>query len=344
MTAQEQSADDSLYEAVVRRLYRRTTASGRIALPAVPALLDEYVTLCHMTFIALGVHFTEEQLAALRSAIEQELAEGFRASSRAELVISYDSPIGHVVNYRVHTHAPSVEATYDNWKATRTPPYFGSEPDARVLAASRQVPDPGACPVLDVGAGTGRNALVLAHRGHPVDAVEPTTAFADSLVEAAERDSLNVRVIRRNIFDVTDEVRSDYGLIVVAEVTSDFRSASELRRLFEIAADRLAPGGHLVVSVFVTRPGYVPDDAARQLAQQCYSTMFTPAEVADAAKGLALTLASDDSVHDFEKAHLPAVAWPPTNWYAEWVSGQDVFDVPREESPVELRWLVYRRD
>ena len=61
------------------------------------------------------------------------------------------------------------------------------------------------------------------------------------------------------------------------------------------------------------------------------------------SKGPPLVLESDDSASDFEKAHLPATAWPPTNWYESWVSGQDVFDVPREASPIELRWLVYRK-
>jgi len=58
---------------------------------------------------------------------------------------------------------------------------------------------------------------------------------------------------------------------------------------------------------------------------------------------LPLKLVSDESVYEFEKANLPAAAWPPTGWYEGWVSGQDVFDVEREMSPVELRWLVYKK-
>jgi hypothetical protein len=48
-------------------------------------------------------------------------------------------------------------------------------------------------------------------------------------------------------------------------------------------------------------------------------------------------------VYDYEKAHLPEGAWPPTSWYADWVSGLDVFDLPREECPIEMRWLVYQK-
>jgi hypothetical protein len=44
-----------------------------------------------------------------------------------------------------------------------------------------------------------------------------------------------------------------------------------------------------------------------------------------------------------EKSHLPQETWPPTSWYADWVSGRDVFDLPREEIPIEMRWLVYQK-
>ncbi len=67
--------------------------------------------------------------------------------------------------------------------------------------------------------------------------------------------------------------------------------------------------------------------------------------MADALAGFPLALVSDMSVYDYEKNHLPAGTWPPTSWYAEWVSGQDVFDVPPrdERPPIEMRWLVYER-
>ncbi len=55
--------------------------------------------------------------------------------------------------------------------------------------------------------------------------------------------------------------------------------------------------------------------------------------MADALAGFPLALVSDMSVYDYEKNHLPAGTWPPTSWYAEWVSGQDVFDVPPRRTP-----------
>ncbi|PRC46642.1 SAM-dependent methyltransferase, partial [Mycobacterium sp. ITM-2017-0098] len=199
-------------------------------------------------------------------------------------------------------------------------------------------------------AGTGRNALAMARRGHPVDAVELTPKFAEILRAEAYKLLLNVQVIDRDIFETLDDLHKDYQLIILSEVTPDFRDAQQLRAVFELAAECLAPGGRLVFNIFMPRPGYLPDDAGnelaqsvRELAQQVYSGMFTGEEIDTASAGLPLRLMTNDSVYEYEKANLPDGVWPPTGWYADWVSGMDVFAVPRENSPIEMRWLVYQR-
>ena len=334
---------DALRPAMTRRLLRRAVTSGRIRLPAVPALLDDYQALCERSFAALGVTFNAEQQARLKSVLAGQLAAAYAASPRAEIVIAYESPVGLTVNYTVTPSAASLGETYDHWVATREPPYFGTTADARVTALAAESPSPAACPVLDIGAGTGRNALALARRGHPVDAVELSGKFAAILREEAGRESLAVRVIERDVFASLDDLRRDYGLVVLSEVVSDFRTTAELRRMFELAATCLAPGGRLVFNVFLPQVGYTPDAAARELGLQVYTSIFTYPEVAAAVAGLPLSLVADDPVHDYEQQNLPAGAWPPTTWYADWVSGLDVFDVPRHESPIAMRWLVWRK-
>ena len=334
---------DAFRQALGRRLLRRGIASGRIRLPAVPALLDDYQALCERSFAALGVIFNADQRARLRSVLEGQLAAAYAASPRSEIVIAYDSPVGFTVNYTVAMQTPSLGEAYDAWVATREPPYFGTTADARVMAVAADAGAPPACPVLDIGAGPGRNAVALARRGHPVDAVEFSGCFASLLRDEVARESLPVRVIDRDVFASLDDLRRDYGLIVLSEVVSDFRTTAELRRMFEIAAECLAPSGRLVFNVFLPQVGYTPDAAARELGLQVYTSIFTYPEVAAAASGLPLALEADDSVHDFEQHNLPAGAWPPTTWYADWVSGLDVFDMPRHESPIEMRWLVFRQ-
>jgi SAM-dependent methyltransferase len=332
-----------LREAIARRLHRRAVAEGQITLPAVPGLIDEYVRMCENIFAGAGVQYTPEQSAQLRTVLEGELAKAYKASPRSNIVISFHAPFGTRLNYRVKAEWWTIEADYDHWVAVRPPPLFGTEPDARVWALAGETADPRTYRVLDIGAGTGRNALALARRGHPVDAVEMTPKFADIIRSEAERESLDIRVIQGDVFAATDGVQSEYQLIVVSEVVPDFRTASQLREVFDLAARLLAPGGRLVLNTFLARPGYTPDNAARELGQQCNSMIFTRDEVTSAAAELPLELVADDSAYEYEKTHLPEGAWPPTGWFDGWASGLDVFDVEREESPIELRWLVYQK-
>jgi len=328
---------------MARRLHRRSVATGEINIPAVPAMLDEYVNMCATLFGAVGRPFTEDQLEHLKGVLKGQLAEAFSASPRSNIVISYNAPVGTVLNYHINAQWYTVAGAYENWTATRQPPLFGTEPDARAMALANEAEDRGSYPILDIGAGTGRNALALARLGHPVDVVEMTPAFANVIRTEAERESLNVRVIERDVFTTVDDLRRDYRLILLSEVVSDFRTTQQLRGLFELAAQCLPPGGLLLFNAFVAHRDYLPDAAARQLGQQCYTAIFTQDEFAISSSALPLQLISDVPVYDYEKANLPADAWPPTGWYADWVSGLDVFDVPRERRPIELRWLVYRR-
>ncbi len=329
--------------ALTRTLHRRAVGQGSITLPAVPAMLEDYVTLCLSTFAALSVDFDDEQRRQLRDTLRDQLDQAFAGSPRSSIVITYDTPVGTLVNYHVRPEWTSIASTYDAWVATRQPPYFGSEPDARVWALAGEYPDPKACPVLDIGAGTGRNSLALARRGHPVDALELSGSFADVLREQARAESLGIRVIQRDLFTAHDYLPGDYGLVVVSEVVTDFRSPEDLRRLFELAVSCLFVGGHLVVNMFVARASFEPGDAARQMGQQTFSSMFTQDEVDAASDGLPLELVDVTGVYDYEHAHLPPESWPPTGWYEGWVLGQDVFALGRAEQPIEMRWLVYRR-
>lgn len=328
---------------MVRRLHRRGVATGEIRLPAVPGLIDEYVAMCEKIFSAVGSAFSDEQVSQLRNVLQGQLDGAYEASQRSDITISFNAPVGTVLNYRVSPEWMTIEGTYENWVATRQPPLFGTVPDARIWALANEATDPGAFPILDIGAGTGRNALALARRGHPVDVVEVTATFADMIRTSVQHESLNVRVFQRNVFTTSEGLREDYQLILLSEVVPEFRTADDLRKMFELAASHLAPGGRLVFNTFLAKEGLVVDGATRQLSEQVYSNLFTWDEMNRGALGLPLDLVADDSVHEYEKANLPAGAWPPTGWYSGWVAGQDLYDLPREQCPNEMRWLVYEK-
>jgi SAM-dependent methyltransferase len=333
----------TLREAMARRLYRRSVAMGQITVPAVPSLIDEYVKMCDNIFASVGVQYSPEEFAQLKTVLKTQLAQAYQASSRSNIVISFHAPFGTALNYRVNIEAVTMAGHYDGWVTTREGSLFGTTPDARVWALAGEAADPSSYRILDIGAGTGRNALALARRGHPVDAVEIAPKLAHIIRSEAERESLDVHVIERDVFATNDDVRDDYQLIVASELVPDFRTTQQLRSMFELAARCLAPGGRLLFNAFVPREGYIPDDASRELGQQCNTMVFTSEETSDAADLLPLKLVADDSAYEYEKSHLPEGAWPPTAWFANWASGLDVFDVTREESPIELRWLVYQK-
>lgn len=337
------ASPDLVRKASARRLYRRSVVTGQVTVPAVPSMIDEYMTMCAEIFAAVGRRFTAEQLDHVRSVLEGQLVAAYAASQRSSIVISYNAPVGTVLNYTVKPEWVTIEGAYENWIATREPPLFGVEPDARVWALANEAVDPGTHRVLDIGAGTGRNALALARRGHPVDVVEVTAKFADMIRADAAREALDVRVIEQDVFTTRDDLRADYQLILLSAVVPEFRTTQDLRGMFELAAQCLAPGGRLVFNAFLTRHGYILDDATRELGQQLYTGVFTRDEISTAATELPLQLVTDDSVYAYEKANLPDGAWPPTSWYADWVSGLEVFDVEREKCPIEMRWLVYQR-
>src|ERR1700729_2541717 len=143
-----------LREAMARRLYRRAVVTAQITVPAVPSMIDEYVTMCDNVFAVAGVEYTAEQSAQLKTVLAAELVKAYTASSRSNIVISFHAPFGISMNYRVTTESVTLGGAYDGWLSTREGPLFGTEPDARVWALAGEAADPGSYPVLDVGAGT----------------------------------------------------------------------------------------------------------------------------------------------------------------------------------------------
>jgi SAM-dependent methyltransferase len=335
-----------LRQAIIRKLPNRLTAKAEILLPAVPGLVDHYVQGLAATWAALGRHFTPAELEHLKKILGDTLKQAFDASPYSRVAIAYetDPPPKTSLTWHMSIRFSTIEAEYAEWVALRTPPLFGHNPDSKVMDLARSLGPPGEVTVLDVGAGTGRNTLPLSREGFLADAVELTPSLSAILREEVEKEKLGVRVFEGSILDAALPVpQNHYRMILMSEVVSHFRNTDQVQTLFETANRLLVPGGILLFNCFVNLDGYKPDEAVRQMSEVMWCALFTRRELQDIAASIPFTLVSDESTLEYEKSHLPPEQWPPTGWYEAWTAGQDLFDISASKSPVEMRWITYRK-
>ncbi|MGB3240396.1 MAG: class I SAM-dependent methyltransferase [Geitlerinemataceae cyanobacterium] len=317
---------------------------GSWVLPCVPALEGDYADKIDRLFAILGQPLSPTELKRLQAGLAVELDKGFRASPYSRLVFRYQSVPGKGFACHVKAMVQTLEERCQYLVETHSEPLFGRYPDAKVMAVAATLPDAATSPILDIGAGTGRNTLPLARLGYPVDAVELAPAFATELQAALEGEGLSGRVIRGDVLDDRVSLRSDrYRCVILAEVVPHFHSDWQLRSLMEKMSEAMVSGGLLLFSTFLAVDGYEPDALALQLSRVTDAFVFTRSQLALALKNLPLQLISDESVVEYEQAHLPTSAWPPTEWFCHWASGRRLFALTREQPPVELRWILCRR-
>jgi SAM-dependent methyltransferase len=337
----------TLRASVIRRLTKKIGVEGRVRFPAVPTLLDVYVENLRKIFASYGRIFSDEEVANLRSILETKLKEAFVISPYAHVIVRYKSedPPKIGIQYWISTEISTIEDQYADWVKTRTPPLFGKHPDTKVMDLARSLGAPADVRVLDIGAGTGRNTLPLARAGFPTDAVELSPDLADILKRDAASEGLSVTLYRGDILaDGLELPKASYRLVILCEVVSHFRATSELRKLFERTSELLVPGGVLAFSVFLPVSGYQPDDLARELAQVFWCSLFSRDDLKEASAVLGMSLLSEESVYDYERKNLPPDAWPPTGWFEEWSRGLDLFRLPAGKAPIDMRWVVFRKN
>jgi SAM-dependent methyltransferase len=322
------------------------TTRGSWVLPCVPALEGDYAGKIDRLFALLGQPLSKEEIQRLQAGLAVELDKGFHASPYSRLVFRYQSVLPPGKGFTCHLQAKvqTLEERCQRLVETHSEPLFGRDADAKVMAVARMLPEAAASPILDIGAGTGRNTLPLARLGYPVEALELAPAFATQLQAALELEALPGRVIQGDVLDPKVPLAwGHYRGVILAEVVPHFHSDEQLRSLMERLSEAMASGGLLLFSTFLAVDGYEPDALALQMSRVTDAFIFTRSQLASALKNLPLQLISDESVVEYEQAHLPAPAWPPTEWFCHWASGRRLFALTREPPPVELRWILCRR-
>jgi 2-polyprenyl-3-methyl-5-hydroxy-6-metoxy-1,4-benzoquinol methylase len=337
-----------LSQTITHKVKHLTSIAGELIIPCIPSFLDYYTQQISGLLVAMGQSFSADEITSLRTVIGKKLEEGFNTAPDARIAFRYElaNPaigLNGGLQLSVNIKTPSTEEHYEKWTQTREGPLFGSHPDAKVMAIAKELGELASSPILDVGAGTGRNTLPLARLGFPVDALELTPVFVEQLRNAALAEGLCVGTIEGNVLDPNVKIESaHYKLAIVAEVISHFRNLDQVRQLFVRMCDSIQPGGLLLFSTFLALPGYEPTVTVRELSQLQWSFIITPKELLTVMAGLPLEVMSNESVFLYEHQHLPAEAWPPTKWFHGWSTGRDVFLADRDP-PMSLRWILCRR-
>jgi hypothetical protein len=323
------------------------SAVGEITWPCIPAMVDNYVNLLIGLFLSFGRPMPAHRQTELRNTLLGKLNEGFAMASTALITVQYQTtkPPETGVACQFILKVPPLTEHYHSWLNTKTDPLFGSHPDAKVMAiASLFEQYPHLVNVLDIGGGVGRNALPLGRMGFRVQVLELTEAFAQHLQNIAQQENLPINVLCGDILDpLTVLPPAHFHWAIASEILTHFRSQEQLRLFFAKMCDYLPTHGLLVVNMFVCLAGYEPSLPMRQMAEVAWSSIFTYSELAEAIADLPLQIISDELAIEYERANLPAEAWPPTKWYETWATGRDITPIANFRPPIELRWIVLQR-
>jgi len=334
--------------ALMEKLKTLIGIQGELTLPCVPAMLNEYLDLLQNLLRVLGQTLTPENYENLRQLISKGLAEGYKHSPHARILVSFlpaEEAKGLASGITLNTKVivESVADKYQKWPQIRQEPLFGSHPDAKIMTIAADLGEPKNTPVLDIGAGPGRNSLPLARLGHSVDAIELTPVFIEKLTAAANSENLPIKVTQGDILDPLLRMKvAHYKLAIASEVLSHFRYPEQVRLFLAKMCDVLRSGGLLLFSAFLAVDDYEPDNFAREMSEISWCYLITRIELQAAMEDLPIELLSDESVLEYEQNHLPGEAWPPTSWYVNWATGRDLFPISKNP-PMELRWILLRR-
>lgn len=146
--------------------------------------------------------------------------------------------------------------------------------------------------VLDIGAGTGRDAAWFARRGDAVTAIEPTRAMREGAMKLHPEP--NIIWIDDGLPDLASVRGRTFDLVWMSAVWMHFDAAERARMMPTIAA-LIAPAGALMMSL---RHGPVPE------GRRMFEVSADETTALAAAEGLACVRADHVESH-----YAPGVFW-----------------------------------
>jgi 2-polyprenyl-3-methyl-5-hydroxy-6-metoxy-1,4-benzoquinol methylase len=324
---------------------RMTTLAGTIEFPALPGLLDHITQRLAELVAGFSRALGPNETSTLRNLVARGLDQAQETSPNSRIAVKIKAEEGHDIAFEIEVRPVTLKERYEIFESKGAGPLFGRAPDAMVLSTAAKLGAPSEARVLDVGAGTGRNAIPLAQLGHPVTAIEPTPSFAEQLRNSASGEQLPVTIDTQDFLSPECVVdRGQYRLAVISEVLTHFGRLDDVRVAFSKLAEALAPGGLVVANVFVVSHWYKPEPLARGIAEMVWSCFYAEQELDFITAELPFEKVADEPALEYEKERQSPKNWPPTPWFEDWASGRNVFETNRGVStPIDLRWLVFRR-
>lgn len=350
-----------LRNAVANRFDKLLEIEGSVTFKAIPSLAEHYAEIMQGVWRSLSKLPTLEEMKFFTDSLREELQAAFDESPHSKVVVSYKSnpPPLHNLTFTITIEVATMQSEYADWVANREGALFGEWPDQMVMETARVIANDrrdSILRILDIGAGTGRNALPLARLGHHVEAVEISTDLSQILADKTHEEGLDVDVFEGDIFEFAGDIvafkgdKTDYHLdfVFLSEVMTHFSTPNQIRRIFELSEKILKVGGILLFNVFVAKIGYNPSDLLFEASEVAWGRVFTLEDIRNATgyrvgAGSCWEFVAQESCLQYEKDNTPPEHWPPTAWYEGWCRGQDVLDLPPNRIPFELRWLTFRK-
>ena len=131
---------------------------------------------------------------------------------------------------------------------SKTEAYLGNEP-SNLLWEKYGLIDRSK-PVLDVGAGQGRNAFFLARKGFSVDAIDNSLVSVETVKSVAAREGLPIRTFHSGFAEFRQENCMYSGVLLLGLV--QILTRSEIGLLGQKAKEWTETGGLLFVTAFST--------------------------------------------------------------------------------------------
>jgi SAM-dependent methyltransferase len=333
-----------LEKAAKRRFRESCSQTLQFGFKAIPEMSEEAQAIVLRALEASGFTVEGPKLEAFKKKLARIMTEAFTFSHQS--LVRVVCHLGqNQQKLQVAWEPVSVVEHYDRWVDSRPEPFFGQEADAKVLQVARDLLSSPELAALDVGAGTGRNSVAMAELGYSVTAVEPTPTFAERIRDSFRERKLAGRIIVKSILDPSLKIpKNQFRIVVASQVFPEIHRISDLRRILDIIARSLKPGGRLVFNHFVGEPGFRRTPLLSQAAASFSSAFLTVEELLELQTSLGFEQLSQEKCLDFETAHLPPEAWPPSPWFEDWSRGRHIFTLEDQQtSPIQSSWFTWTR-